>query len=92
MNMIDQIAHALAEADGADFQADSARYRRLAGAALQPLANPTDAMIDAAHKAASFDDLWAINNRRDFKRAVKAMLAPSAIKQNNTTRQRVGFA
>jgi hypothetical protein len=48
MNMIDQIAHAIAEADGSDFRAESARYRRLAVAALQPLANPTDAMIDAA--------------------------------------------
>jgi hypothetical protein len=86
MNMIDQIAHAIAEADGGNFQAEPARYRRLAAAALQPLANPTDAMIDAAHKAASFDDLWAISSRRDFKRAVKAMLAPSAIKQNNPIR------
>ena len=86
MNMIDQVAHAIAEADGSSFQADRARYRRLALAALQPLANPTDAMINAAHKAASFDDLWAINSRRDFKRAVKAMLADSAIKQSDPTR------
>jgi len=68
MNMIDEIAHAIAEADAA---------------ALQPLASPTEAMIDAAHKAASFDDIWAINSRRDFKRAVKVMLAASAIKQNS---------
>jgi hypothetical protein len=78
--MIDQIAHAIAEADGRDFQA-TPKVSTIAAAALQPLANPTDAMIDAAHKAASFDDLWAINSRRDFKRAVKAMLTPSAIKQ-----------
>ncbi|MGO9419850.1 hypothetical protein, partial [Roseiarcus sp.] len=63
-----------------------ARYRRLAVAALQPLANPTDAMIDAAHEAASFDDMWAINSRRDFKRAVRAMLAAASIKQNNPMR------
>ena len=86
MNMIDQVAHAIAEAEGSSFQADLARYRRLALAALQPLANPTDAMIDAAHKAASFDDLWAINSRRDFKRAVKAMLAGSVIKQSDPSR------
>lgn len=86
MTMIDQIAHAIAVADGSDFHADSARYRRLAVAALQPLANPTDAMIDAAHEAASFDDMWAINSRRDFKRAVKAMLAASGTKQNNPMR------
>ena len=58
--------------------------RLLAVAASQPLANPTDAMIDAAHKAASFDDLWAINSRCDFKRAVKAMFAASAIKQDSS--------
>ena len=86
MNMVDQIAHAIAEADGANFQAEPARYRRLAEAALRPLAKPTDAMIDAAHKAASFDDLWAVNSRRDFKRAVKAMLAASAVKQNSPIR------
>ena len=84
--MIDKIAHAIAEADDSTFQTASARYRRLAAAALQPLANPADAMIDAAHKAASFDDIWAINSRRDFKRAVKAMLAASVIKQNSPTR------
>jgi hypothetical protein len=81
VNMIDRIAPAIAEADGGDFQADPARYRRLALAALQPLASPTEAMIDAAHQAVSFDDAWAINNRSDFKRAVKAMLAASAVKR-----------
>ena len=81
MNMVDRIAHAIAAADGGDFQADPARYRRLALAALQPLASPTVAMIDAAHQAVSFDDAWAINNRSDFKRAVKAMLAASAAKR-----------
>jgi hypothetical protein len=34
MNMIDQIAHAIAEADGSDFQAEPARYRRLAKRAV----------------------------------------------------------
>ena len=38
-------------------------------------------MIDATHQAVSFDDAWAINNRSDFKRAVKAMLAASAVKR-----------
>ena len=69
--MVDLIGHAIAEADGSDFQADPVRYRRLAVAALKPLANPTDAMIDAAHEDAS----WAINSRSDFQRAVKAMIA-----------------
>jgi hypothetical protein len=86
MNMIDQIANAIAEADGSRFQEDRARYRRLAMAALQPLSNPTDAMIDAAHQAASFDDHWAINSRRDFKRAVKAMVTAPAVKHNSQSR------
>ena len=38
------------------------------GPALQPLPNPADAMIDAANKA-SFDDVWAVNSRRDWTRA-----------------------
>ena len=42
-------------------------------------------MIDAAHKATPFDD----NSRRDFKRAVKAMLAASAIKQNSPNRESI---
>ena len=63
MNMINQIAHAIAEADGSDFQAEPARYRRLAVAALQPLANPTDAMIDAAHKAASLKCSTAVSRQ-----------------------------
>ena len=71
--MVDLIGHAIAEADGSDFQA--VRYRRLAVAALKPLANPTDAMIDAAHEAVWFDASWAINSRSDFQRAVKAMIA-----------------
>jgi hypothetical protein len=74
MPMIDQIAAEIAKADGADIRDDPTRYRRLALAALEPLLNPSDAMIDAAHAAASFDDLWAINSRRDFKKAVKAMI------------------
>jgi hypothetical protein len=75
ISMLDQIAAAIAKADGGDFQADPARYRRLALAALKPLAKPTDHMVDAAHEAVSFDDHWAINSRRDFRQAVRAMIA-----------------
>ena len=52
------------KADGGDFQADPARYRRLAMAALKPLEKPTEAMIDAAHEAVWSDAMWAINSRR----------------------------
>jgi hypothetical protein len=37
MNMIDQIANAIAEADDIRFQEDRARYRRLAMAAMHPV-------------------------------------------------------
>jgi hypothetical protein len=72
--MIDLIAEAIAKADGGDLGADRARYRRLALAALKPLTMPTEAMIDAAHEAVWSDGFWAINSRRDFHRAVKAMI------------------
>lgn len=73
--MLDLVAKAIAVADEVEFLADPAKYRQLARAALGPLAKPTEAMVDAAHEAASFDAHWAINSRRDFKRAVKAMIA-----------------
>ncbi len=76
--MIDLIGRAIAKADAADFGTDTERYRRLALAALGPLAKPTEAMVDAAHDAASFDAHWAINSRRDFRRAVKAMVAQAS--------------
>ncbi len=84
MNMIDRIASAAA--DGGDFQADPARDRRLAVVALQPLTSPTEAMIEAAHQAVWFDDTRAVNNGRDFKRAVEAMITAAAIKPNNQSR------
>jgi len=73
-SMVDRIAQALAEADGEAVDADPGRYRRLALASLEPLMVPTEAMIDAAHEAVQFDAAWAINSRRDFRRAVRAMI------------------
>jgi hypothetical protein len=43
-------------------------------AALKTLVVPTEPMIDAAHAAVWFDDAWAIQNRQDFRRAVRAMI------------------
>jgi hypothetical protein len=71
---LERVARALAEADGGDFDAEPARYRRLAVAALGPLARPTAAMIDAAHEAVWFDAGWAIDNRSDFRKAARAMI------------------
>ena len=72
--MLKQVAEAIATADGADMRDDPPRYLRLAQAALKPLATPTDTMIDAAHEAVWSDGFWAINSRRDFQRAVRAMI------------------
>jgi hypothetical protein len=72
--MVDQVSRAIAKADGTNFESDPPRYRRLALAALKPLTQPTEAMVDAAHEAVWFDAFWAINSRADFKKAVRAMI------------------
>ena len=72
--MVEQIARAIATADGTKFESDPTRFRRLALAALQPLSRPTDPMVDAAHDAVSFDGAWAIRGRSDFRKAVRAMI------------------
>jgi hypothetical protein len=88
--MIDVVGEAIAAADGGRFADDRARYRRLAVAAIRPLARPTAAMLDAAHQAVWFDAYWAINNRRDFKRAVKAMIAEATREAADRTKPRGG--
>lgn len=65
--MIDQIARAIAEADGARFEDDPTRFKKLALAALKPLARPTEAKVDAAYEAVRFDEHWAVNSRRRFE-------------------------
>jgi hypothetical protein len=46
----------------------------MAAAVIAEFAKPTDAMIGAACEAVRFDEAWAINLRRDFVKAVKAMV------------------
>ena len=75
--MLDRTADAIAKADGSDNHADPVRYRRLALAALKPLEKPTEAMIDAAHEAVWSDGSRAISPRRDFQKAVRAMIRAS---------------
>jgi hypothetical protein len=72
--MVDQIARAIATADGVEFDDDPVRFRRLASAALKPLTRPTEAMVDAAHEAVWSDSYWAINSRADFRKAERAMV------------------
>jgi hypothetical protein len=74
VSMVDQVGRAIAKADGACFESNAPRYRKLALAALKPLTRPTEAIVDAAHVAVWFDAFWAINSRADFKKAVRAML------------------
>jgi len=50
------------------------RYVRMANAVIAEFAKPTEDMIDAAYEAVRFDEAWAINSRRDFVKAVKAMV------------------
>jgi hypothetical protein len=71
--MVDQIGRAIATADEAEFEDDPGRFRRLALAALKPLTRPTEVMVDAAYEAVRFDEHWAVNSRRDFRKAVRAM-------------------
>jgi len=85
--MIDRMALAIAKADGHDLATNPERYRRLALAALQPLKVPTEAMVDAAHQAVWFDAEWAINSRRDFRRAVRAMIAHAIADAQDASRQ-----
>jgi hypothetical protein len=72
--MIEQIERAIAKADGAMFEDDPGRFRRLALADLKPMTRPTEAMVDAAYEAVRFDEHWAVNSRRDFRKAVRAMV------------------
>ena len=73
-SMVDQIGAAIAKADGTNFEADRTRFRRLALAALKPMTRPTEAMVDAAYEAVRFDEHWAVNSRRDFRKGVRAMI------------------
>jgi hypothetical protein len=38
------------------------------------MSRPTEAMVDAAYEAVRFDEHWAVNGRRDFRKVVRAMI------------------
>ena len=63
-------------ADKADY------YARMADAVIAEFAKPTNAMIDAAYEAVRFDEAWAINSRRDFVKAVNAMVRTTLNKRS----------
>lgn len=68
------VGETFTKAENGDFAVDTARYRRLALAVLRLLTRSTEAMVNAAYEAVWFDFYRAINNRRDFTRAVRAMI------------------
>ncbi len=73
-DFVERVALTLAKVDECDFEKDPERYRLLARAAMTELRKPTPDMISAAYEAVRFDESWAINTGRDFKKGVKAMI------------------
>lgn len=74
-NFLERLARSLATGDEADFDENPERFRLLARTAMNEFGKPTPAMISAAFEAVRFDESWAINSARDFKKGVKAMVA-----------------
>ena len=74
IDFVERLALTLAKVDESDFEKQPERYRLLARAAMTELQKPTPDMISAAYEAVRFDEGWAVNSGRDFKRGVKAMI------------------
>ena len=70
----ERLARTLAKIDRNEFDEDPERFRLLARTAMIELQQPTPDMIAAAYEAARFDESWAINTGRDFRKGVKAMI------------------
>ena len=65
---------AIAKVDRESAEDSAHRHMRMADAVIAEFAKPTNAMIDAAYEAVRFDEAWAINSRRTFVKALKAMV------------------
>ena len=74
-------ARAIAKVDRESADDRAHRHMRMADAVIAEFAKPTDAMIDAAYEAVRFDEAWAINSRRTFVKAVKAMVRSALSKR-----------
>ena len=70
----ERLARTLAKIDRNEFDEDPERFRLLARTAMIELQQPTPDMIAAAYEAVRFDESWAINTGRDFRKGVKAMI------------------
>ena len=73
-DFLERLARTLVKNDQSEFAENSERFRLLARAAMTELQKPTPDMILAAYEAVRFDEGWAINSRRDFKKGAKAMI------------------
>lgn len=73
-DFVDRLARTLAKIDQCEFEENQERFRLLARGAMTELQKPTPAMISAAYAAVKFDESWAVNSGRDFKKGVKAMI------------------
>ena len=73
-DFVERLARALAKIDQSEFAENPERFTLLARAAMTELQKPTPDMISAAYEAVKFDQSWAINSGRDFKKGVKAMI------------------
>ncbi len=73
-DFLERLARTLAKIDQSEFAENRERFRLLARAAMTELQKPTPDMISAAYEAVRFDESWAINSGRDFKKGVKAMI------------------
>ncbi len=73
-DFMERLARTLAKIDQSEFEENPERFRRLAKGAMTELQKPTPEMISAAYEAVRFDESWAINSGRDFKKGVKAMI------------------
>ncbi len=73
-DFVERLARTLANIDQSKFEENPERFRLLARGAMTELQKPTPEMISAAYEAVRFDESWAINSGRDFKKGVKAMI------------------
>jgi hypothetical protein len=73
-DFVERLARTLAKIDQSEFVENPERFKLLARGAMTELRNPTPEMISAAYEAVRFDESWAINSGRDFKKGVKAMI------------------
>jgi hypothetical protein len=72
--MLERVARAIAVADAADFGSEPTRYLRFATAALTPLLNPTDEMIDVAKTTLNKKERL-LPKSEEYRRAIQAMIS-----------------